>query len=187
VQAQSAEPRTTLESLKTVTTKLTVQDVVIEDLATKLDEIEEAFFIVTKMKKAANPAEAKVEHSQSTSSGDAMTVHPREPRVLTCTNDAETAFTSADIRSRPYTPQERTSRGLQAQCGRRSGRERSVSGKESARPTGRRRPLGVVVTTAVRTAAVDLTIPHEAAERVTKATSQMARRSARRMDRPVTT
>eukprot|EP01040_Poterioochromonas_malhamensis_P014854 gene14854-16520_t len=114
-QAQSAELQSTQESLTTVNTKLSVQDIVIEDLAKKVDEFEEAFYVITEMKKAADLAEAKEEHSESTASGDAMPVHPREPRASTCTNDPETVFTYADLRGRPDTPQTRTSRGVQAQ------------------------------------------------------------------------
>ena len=114
-QAQSAELQSTQESLTTVSSKLSVQDIVIEDLAKKVDEFEEAFYVITEMKKAADLAEAKEEHSESTASGDAMPVHPREPRASTCTNDPETVFTYADLRGRPDTPQTRTSRGVQAQ------------------------------------------------------------------------
>jgi len=53
---------------------------VIDDLVKKLDEVGEAFRVITEIKKAADLAEAKEVQSDSTSSGDAMPVHPREPR-----------------------------------------------------------------------------------------------------------
>ena len=50
---------------------------VIDDLSKKLDEVEEAFYVIAEMKKAADLADAKEEQSDSTSSGDAMPVHPK--------------------------------------------------------------------------------------------------------------
>jgi len=114
-QAQSAELQTTQESLHTVTSKLTVQDMVIDDLSKKLDEVEEAFYVIAEMKKVADLADAKEVQSDSTSSGDAMPVHTRDPRVSTCTNDPDTAFSYADLHGRPDRPQQRTSRGVKAQ------------------------------------------------------------------------
>jgi len=64
---------------------------------------------------AADLADAMEVQSDSTCSVDAMPVHPREPRVSTCTNASETAFKYANLRGSPDTPQQRTSRGVQAQ------------------------------------------------------------------------
>ena len=129
----------------------------------------------------ADLKDVKEVQSDSTSSGDAMPVHPREPRVSTYTNDPETAFSYADFLGRPDTSKKRTSRGVQAQeADQEDGR--TMSGQELARPTRQRSPPGVVVTAAATTAATGLTIPHEAAGRVTTAMSRTAHRSARRRD-----
>jgi len=89
--------------------------VVIDDLVERLDEIEKAFFVIAAMKNAADLAEASERRRESTSSGDAMPLHPREPRVSTCTNDPKIASTYADLRGRNDTPQPRSSRGVQEQ------------------------------------------------------------------------
>eukprot|EP01033_Poteriospumella_lacustris_P016917 gene16917-12108_t len=144
-QAQSAELQSTQESLQTVTSKLTVQDMVIDDLSKKLDEVEEAFYVIAEMKKAADLADAKEVQSDSTSSGDAMPVHPREPRVSTCTNDPDTAFSYADLHGRPDTPQQRTSRGVQAQEADQEDREvyvRARAGKTDKKKKSTRRGGG---------------------------------------------
>jgi len=152
---------------------------VIKDLSKELDEVEDAFYIIIEMKKASDLADAKEVQSDSTSSGDATPVHPREPRVSTCTNNPDTAFSYADFLGRPDTSKKRTSRGVQAQeADQEDGR--TMSGQELARPTRQRSPPGVVVTAAATTAATDLTTPHEAAGRVTPAMNRTARRSVRR-------
>ena len=93
------------------------------------------------MKKAADLAYAKEVQSDSTSSGDAMPVHPREPRISTCTNDPDTAFSYADIHGKPDTHQQRTSRGVQAQEAEQEDREvyvRARAGKTDKKKTTRR-------------------------------------------------
>jgi len=137
-QAPSAEVQSTQETLTTVSGKISFQDIVVEDLSNKLDEVEEAFYVINEMKKAAELAEAKEEHSESAASGHAMPVHSREPRASTCTSDPETAFTYADLHGRPDTPQTRSSREDQ--------------GERAARPARRRRLLGGVVIAAAMTA-----------------------------------
>jgi len=63
------ELQTTQESLKAVIIKLSV----IDDLAKKLDEVvEEAFYLITEMKKAADLADAKEVQIASTTCGNAM-------------------------------------------------------------------------------------------------------------------
>jgi len=76
-----------------------------------------------------------------TSSGNVVPVHPREPRVSTCTNDPESAFTYADLHGRLDTPLLWTSRGAQAQDADQEDRVvyvRARAGKNDKKKTTRR-------------------------------------------------
>jgi len=97
--AQSAELQATQESLQTVTSKWIIQDVVIDDLAKKLDGVEDAFYVIPDEMEDGGSCRCQWGVEWFTSSGDPMPVHPREPRVSTRTDDPETAFTYADLRA----------------------------------------------------------------------------------------